>query len=402
MRGNIQVLSSFADGPSGLSRALKKGLGPLEVGAPSNIVEREEVAEDVHSDPATLQNKGNIDTQRQAERAQTTLNSFSTIAQWLKPYPGRKNIFWLSAGFPLEGQPFGLLGYDSLHPAGPGDQVGERSPMQQKTDKELQSARIAIYPIDSAGVAISDIAGETSADTKGNFRSANPLVNATKDNARKAAQHSEMLELAAATGGVARFDNDIAAELQGAIHQAESYYTLSYTPHDTKWDGTYHRIHLESDKPGIQLIYRQGYYARDAVSEPPPSDAQFLGALQPGQPSASSLVFTATLSPSATEVDISYAIDASSLQFARNSDGKLQADLDCAILEFNAQGKVLEKALTRLAAATTPDQLAQFTSKPLEARQTIALKPGAAILVLGVQDRTTGRFGTLQLSLPER
>ena len=132
------------------------------------------------------------------------------------------------------------------------------------------------------------------------------------------------------------------------------------------------------------------------------SDAQFLGALQPGQPSASSLVFTATLSPSATEVDISYAIDASSLQFARNSDGKLQADLDCAILEFNAQGKVLEKALTRLAAATTPDQLAQFTSKPLEARQTIALKPGAAILVLGVQDRTTGRFGTLQLSLPER
>jgi hypothetical protein len=39
-----------------------------------------------------------------------------------------------------------------------------------------------------------------------------------------------MLEIAHATGGVARFNNDLSSSLLQACHQGESYYTISYAP----------------------------------------------------------------------------------------------------------------------------------------------------------------------------
>jgi VWFA-related protein len=408
MRGNIRILSSFADGPAGLTRALKKGLGPLEIGVPADIIERQEVTETISDDPATVQNKANIDVQRQAERAQATLGDFSSIARWLKPYRGRKNVFWISAGFPLEGHPFGLVAYNSMHPEGLSTHGSQRSPMQEKTDKEFESARIAIYPIDVRGVAVSDIAGETTADTAGPH--GKYLTNATKDDALTAGRHQEMFDLAAATGGVVRINNDLTKSLRDAFMQGATYYTLSYTPQNTKWDGTYHRIHIELNKSGLnkphmnqsgtQLLYRQGYYARDTAPDPEPTREQFLAALQPGAAHAASLRFAVKITAAANSADATLAIEPSTVQFVQDSDGKLLVDLDCALVEFTAEGKVLDKSLVRLSQKTIPGELTEVASKPLNATESIPLHPGASTLVLGVQDRATGRFGTLQVDLP--
>ena len=119
---------------------------------------------------ATMQaNQARTDIERQGQHAQKTLDGFSTLAKWLSGYPGRKNVYWLSGGFPLQGQPFGVLGYTQMTPTGPGNQGGQTSPMQEDTDKELQSARVAIYPIDARGVAPPTIEGVTTADTRGTF-----------------------------------------------------------------------------------------------------------------------------------------------------------------------------------------------------------------------------------------
>jgi VWFA-related protein len=374
-------------------RALNKGLGPLESGVPANIVERQEMPDVIKPDTATLQNKANIDIQRQAERGQMTLDDFSSMAKWLGVYPGRKNVFWLSSGFPLEGQPFGVLG------PGPGTQAGQRLPMQEKTDKALENARVAIYPIDVRGVAVPDITGETNADTEGNGMQ---MIDVNKDDDLKTAELLEMLEIAHATGGTARFNNDLTKSLRDAWRQGESYYTLSYTPQNTKWDGGYHRIQIAVNEPGVQLVYRQGYYARDAEPEPSPTTDQFRAALEPGSLSAISVLFTARVVTAADSAEVQYAIDPSTIQFVEDSDGKLLADLDCAILEFNGKGKVLEKSLIRLSEKVGPEQRAQISAKSLEAKQTIALRPGATTLVVGVRDRSTGQFGSLEVNLAER
>jgi VWFA-related protein len=403
MTGDVKVLSSFIDGQAGLTRALQRSLGPADVGGPANIVERNEIQESidiVYSD--SLQHKANVDVERQAQRAQMTLDDFASIAKWLNAYPGKKNVFWLSSGFPIEGQAFGVKSYNDLHPAGGGTPGGQKVPMQDKTDKELETARVAIYPLDVRGVAFWDIARETTADTGGNSLgiAKEGAPNSEVEDSLKTAQRSEMLEIAHATGGVARFNNDLSTSLLQAFRQGESYYTISYTPQDARWDGTYHWFKLALDKPGVQVVYRQGYYARDVQAEPPPTTDQFRAALEPHMPSATSVLFTVNVLPNPDSAEVQYAIDPSTVRFTQESDGKLLADLDCAILEFNAKGKVLNKSLIRLSERTGPNQPPQFPATALNAKQTIALKPGATTLVVGVRDRATGLFGTLQVSIP--
>jgi VWFA-related protein len=402
MAGDIKVLSSFTDGQAGLTRALKTRLGPLDIGGPANIFERSEIQESINvTDSASLQNKANVDVQRQAQRAQMTLDDFASIARWLNAYPGKKNVFWLSSGFPVEAHALGEKGYNDLQPAGPGTPGGQKLPTQDGTDRQLETARVAIYPLDVRGVAFPDIARETTADTGGN--SLGIVVegppNPELDDNLKTGQQSEMLEIAHATGGVARFNNDLSTSLLQAVRQGESYYTISYTPQEARWDGNYHRFKLALHRPGVQVIYRQGYYARDVQAEPPPTTDQFRAALEPGIPSATSVLFTVNLLPNPDSAEVQYAIDPSTVRFTQGSNGKLLADLDCAILEFNAKGKILDKSLIRLSERTGPIQPPEFPATALNAKQTIALKPGATTLIVGVRDRATGLFGTLEVSI---
>jgi hypothetical protein len=215
-----------------------------------------------------------------------------------------------------------------------------------------------------------------------------------------------MLEIAHATGGVARFSNDLTKSLMQGFREGASYYTISYTPREAMWDGKYHLFKLalstDVDRPGGQVIYRQGYYARDAQPEPTPTAEQFKAALEPNRPSATSVLFRIDVVSKPDSAEIQYAIDSSTISFNQEPDGKLLGDLDCAILEFDARDKVLEKALIRLSDRKDPDQPQQPSATTLNAKQTIALKPGATTLVVGVRDRATGLFGTSEVNLPGR
>ncbi len=100
-----------------------------------------------------------------------------------------------------------------------------------------------------------------------------------------AARRQEMLEIAKATGGTARFSNNITQALRDDFNQANTYYTVAYTPPDKEWQGAYHRIQVAVDKPEAQLVYREGYYARSAEAEAKPTPEQFRDALRLGAPS---------------------------------------------------------------------------------------------------------------------
>ena len=259
MLSHIKIETSFQDGAGAAYRYLhKNGLGPLDSSTPANMVGRP--GQDVlmpSADPtgSALTSQANVDVDRQANRAQTTLDCFSALAQWLAPYPGRKSVYWLSGGFPLQGRPFGVAGYDA------DTKGGHPIPMQQKTDKELESARVAIYPVDTRGVAATNADGVTNADST----YSGPVGTVTAmDNDLAAGRRQEMLEIAKATGGTAQFNNNIAQALSNDFNRANTYYTIAYTPPDKEWKGAYHRIQMSVDKPDAQLVYRQGYYAGSA------------------------------------------------------------------------------------------------------------------------------------------
>jgi VWFA-related protein len=403
MSSQVKVLIPFADGAGGISKFLdKNGLSARSSSEPADILAPQE--ELMIQPNATMQaNQARTDVERQGQHAKKTLDGFLTLAKWLSGYPGRKNVYWLTGGFPLQGQPFGVLGYTQATPTGPGNQGGQASPMQGDTDKELQSARVAIYPIDARGIAPPEIAGETTADTQGNLLSigaaGDQSINVTQDDQQRAAQKSEMLEIAKATGGVASFNNDLAKTLRNDFDRSQSYYTISYTPANTEWKGGYRRIQLSLDEPGNQLIYREGYYAKDPQSAPTPTKEEFRQALGRGAPTATDVLFSAKVNKSADLANVEYTIDPRTIDYQADASGQLVASADCAIVEYDAKGKQIATSLVRVTSTVSPERRAALNVDGLRAKQSIPLKPGAASVVLGVRDQSTGRFGNLEVGL---
>jgi VWFA-related protein len=395
MLSHIKVETSFQDGAGAVYRYLRKnGLGPVDASTPADMIGGQDVlmpSADIEG--TTIVNQANVDVDRQANRAQTTMDCFSALAQWLAPYPGKKNVYWLSGGFPLQGQPFGVAGY-SLNTAE--IKEGHPIPMQQKTDKELESARVAIYPVDSRGVAAPDVPGVTTADST---YGGSVAVLTAKDDDLLAARRSEMLEIAKATGGTARFSNNIAGALRDDFNLANSYYTVAYTPSDKEWQGAYHRIQVSVDKPEAQLVFREGYYARSAEPEAKPTPEQFRDALRLGAPSEQAVQFTSQIIKSGESATVEYGVEPKTVNFEEDASGQFLTDIDFAILEYDAKGKVLDKSAIRLSGKMTPEQRVHLSSKTLSAKQTITLKVGATNLVLGVRDRVSGRFGRVEVPL---
>ncbi len=102
-----------------------------------------------------IPHQANTDVDRQANRAQTTMDCFSaSLSGWPLTQEGR-----MCTGFQADFRcRAGLLlaGY-SVTDLAPDTKGGHPIPMQQKTDKQLETARVAIYPVDARGVAAPDM-----------------------------------------------------------------------------------------------------------------------------------------------------------------------------------------------------------------------------------------------------
>ena len=88
----------------------------------------------------------------------------------------------------------------------------------------------------------------------------------------QAQEHMTMEQMASDTGGQAFYNtNGLSAAVGKALDAGSNYYTLTYTPSDRNWDGSYRNIHVRWQ--GLLRLwpassYRHGYYADDP-SHPP-------------------------------------------------------------------------------------------------------------------------------------
>src|SRR5215469_5804728 len=76
-------------------------------------------------------------------RVQITLDALRQLALYLGALPGRKNVIWFSASFPIGLTPKSLETFGSLRAYGP--------QLQQISDL-LTASRVAVYPIDARGL----------------------------------------------------------------------------------------------------------------------------------------------------------------------------------------------------------------------------------------------------------
>jgi VWFA-related protein len=178
------------------------------------------------------------------EDAGAVLSNMKFLAEYMNGIPGRKNLLWLSSVFPIPVGPT-MRGHNSNTRVGGGFssstlQINDLTYLQSQGIKEayaaLASSQVALYPVDLTGVA----------------GGGDSLTN-----------YEYMDDIAAATGGHAYYGNNKVAELlDKAVENGESYYSLTYSPTNTKYDGSerHIRVTLADKNKNYVLTYRSLYY----------------------------------------------------------------------------------------------------------------------------------------------
>jgi hypothetical protein len=330
-----------------------------------------------------------------------TVSAMKAIAHSLAGYPGRKNLIWISEAFPINIDPNLELTSDPF--------AGTRNYSQQigEAADALTDAQIAIYPVDARGLMTSSVfdASNSGNDKFGRSRGRNPtlMTNAiSNENAALAAVHGTMQEMAERTGGKAFYNrNDIDGAIRRSIEDGSTYYTLAYYPENKIWNGKFRKIKITTERPGVKLRYRLGYYAVDPKSFSDQNQKQraqvFGDALDLDTPISTGLQFEAGVVPPSDKTNkvlVNFAVDSHALNFENGADGLHHAEVVCVVQAYSTKGKLIKTELSTITANLKQQTYDKVMQASFPCQQAIELPAGAYFLRLGVRDDHTGLIGT--------
>ncbi len=401
--GSLRLIQDFTDDPQVLKNAAARldakasALLDNKTGGPPVVMPA------VAGMPMQLQ-KAMRDSEQQSrdfstgQQIRITLDALNSIARSLASYPGRKNLIWISDGFPFYINP--RTATDS-YSRSYGKQASE-------ADNVLMDSQVAIYPVDAHAVQVAtfnDIGVGWLHDLGISAKNAGPgaLRFASTDFSERLAVHSTMNELAEETGGNAFYNsNNIEQVLRKSIADGSTYYTLGYYPQNKHWDGRFRKIDLKVNRSGVTLRHRLGYYALEPGTLAGRNGTQRATALQEAlglnSPVSSALLFEAkVLAPSEqtqNKLVVNFAIDPHTLSFEKDADGLQHATLECAVEAYSEKGALLKSEATTVNAALQPDVFARVSQSFFPCQQTLDLPAGSYSLRVGIVDDRTGLIGT--------
>ena len=221
--------------------------------------------------------EGLINDQNTLNRIGTTAGALEAIANHVSTLPGRKNLIWVSGGFPIQigmsklgavtpdaqaptssgagGDPRSVAGAGQSQPVGGGDptnkltrdsrESGSFAPVVDEATRALNRANMAIYPVDARGVQLSGGMSST-----GRSASNQPSLASGGFYDRQDTHDSSRI-LADRTGGKAFYGtNDIRSAVRSAFDDARFACTIGFYPDHGKWDGKYREIKVKSSLSG--------------------------------------------------------------------------------------------------------------------------------------------------------
>jgi VWFA-related protein len=168
------------------------------------------------------------------------------MGSYLAGYPGRKNLIWFTGRIPMT-----RLGTGFGNPFGDGMTVTDSDSESKELTDVLTVSRIAVYPVDTYGL-VAPMSAATGRGAMPAMRSAIPGFT----------NHANMDLIAEQTGGKAYYNtNDFTRVIGDVARTSSSYYTVAYATTNTKWNGEFRRIKITVDRPDVQLLHKEGYYA---------------------------------------------------------------------------------------------------------------------------------------------
>jgi VWFA-related protein len=419
-----EILKAALSGKKNLPRGSPLLVTPQEADEQQN--DNDAMSDLMGSDPNAATVMANIQ-QFQADtatfqadlRVQYTLAGIDELARYLSGIPGRKNLIWLSGSFPLNIEPDGDLPDPFRAAANYADQV-------KATAELLVQAQVAVYPVDARGLFVDPAMG---ASVTGATFTRNPQAagkQMMKFSTQTSNEHGTMDMMAEETGGKAFYNtNGLKEAVEKAIDEGSNYYTISYMPTDTNWDGAYRKVRIDLDRGGEHLSYVHGYYADAPGAKAhgtkmlPLTPIQ--AAMMRGGPDPTQIVFAVKIFPAAATEDklpagnqprdkdmkppyrhytIVSVAQLGEMGFSMAPDGNYYASFELISVVYDADGRAMNLCGGPIHAELTPEQYAGLLKTGVRVRQEIdAPAKGEYFLRIGVHDTTNDRVGALELPL---
>ncbi len=360
-------------------------------------------------------------------RVQLTVNAFNEISRFVRGVPGRKNLIWLSGSFPVGVLPGG-------DPLDPFSQAVDFNPDLKRATNQLTLSQMAVYPVDIRGLATNPIYDAA------NNRTYSP--DSLEQDRQKfwlqlVGEHDTMDQIAESTGGHAFYDtNGIEEAVHAATEDGANYYTLSYSPSNTKFDGHLRRIRVSVAKKHVHLSYRRNYFAADdstfaqraTLAPLEKADA----AMERGTPASHELLFSvharivglpAGVTPGQIKdlsqfppfakfnkwdsvkmqkYELEYALLRKQVTYQMTADGRRHAKLDFVYAAYDRENNLLIGGAWNGDPTLAPQQSDKARTGTFRAKQIVEVPANTAWLRIGVLDAVDARIGSLEIPLPLR
>jgi len=330
------------------------------------------------------------------ERIQLTLNAIEFIANNLGTLPGRKNLIWVSAAFPLQigflntsGSGGGRGGMSTGARGGAGGAGGaggrsfpsgnqEQRDWTAETDRAvraLNNANLAIYPVDARGL----VASASSRIASRVYRN-----------------QATMEELAGRTGGRAFINtNDIAGAIRTAVEDSSVTYTLGFYPQNDKFDNSFHTLKVKlADFPHMDLRYRRGYLDQTAPAQDEKLRRAALADSVVSPLDANGIGLRATVRLTGAGFDLNLRVDPKSIQLDPQGD-RWAGKLDLLFVEMDAHGKQVYGVDDTLSMEFRQPNYERVQQEGLLYHRLIPRDLKASELRVIVRDAATGALGSI-------
>jgi hypothetical protein len=314
------------------------------------------------------------------DRALRSIDGLEAVARHLAGVPGRKNLVWISSGFPFDFRAFGPPTSNSRE---------VMSVETARAARALNDADIAVYVVDARGL-VGAFATEPSARQQ-TFSTLSTVLTPIEG----------LRQFAQLTGGDAFFNtNDIGAAITRAVEDSRLTYVIGYYTDQDEWDGKFRKIGVKVRRDGVDVRHRAGYFA----IPPEPLAGRRTDAIMDALESP--LEVTALpLSVSGERIDggkvtLAIQFEPGTPQLEQRGS-TWHGAVDIAIAQTLPTGKQTSEADLTVPLALDAATRAQLLKDGLRLTRTIVLRDGAHDIRVVARDVNSGATGSVIITAAE-
>ncbi len=339
-----------------------------------------------------------------------TMDAMHAIADRLAKVPGRKNMIWLSTGFPPD--------------AGLGKTALNAVEITDKTAKVLGDADFPLFSLNALGLTAGGggasqapggggggrgpISGGdliTPAQRDGNYggTGACPILPGRVPQVRDFDYTKDLSDM---SGGRAYENtNDLAGSIRKVMDDSAQTYILSYYPDHNKWNGEFREIKVKVDRAGLsglEVRARKGYYAIADTTTAQLRDAQKLIDAIRSPIESTDLGFDVQADgvevAGVRQLKVKISLDANQLRY-QQENGRSSDSLSETWAEFNAEGKQVGEISKTIDLSRAQDEYKKLLEDGFTFSKTLVLAKDAVEVRLVLRDEGNGAIGSVIIPL---